>query len=291
MQKVATMKIQMALVLLAGLILVRTGSAQTAKPTLADASPVITKMNGGRTVDCTAAKVKIQFGSGRGEGYCQAALADLIKAWENGLDLQTLDKITPAEQMPAPQASAYELKGDKLGASMAEYLSRHPADCVAQTAAAPIVHRSVFSGNVLTNTSQQHPSDIKFACTNYSLSRNEVTLATAPMKWEEVDFSHQRLYRVAYEFNEEHFGLVQAAFVLKFGPPTSADDANVQNGFGAHYTRTTLVWKNGVSTIVLSQMSGGDLTLSQVEITLDDVYSVVTQRDGGKAIIAVKKDM
>jgi hypothetical protein len=265
-------------------------SAQTAKPTLADASPIVTQMNGGRPVDCTAAKVKIRFSSGRGEGYCQAALADLIKAWENGLDLQTLDQITPVEKMPAPPAMAYELKGDRLGASMAEYLTRHPDDCVARTAAPPVVHHSPFSGNVLTNTSQQHPNDIKFGCTNYGIG-NDLTVATAPMRLEEVNFSHQRLYRVAYEFKEEHFGLIQAAFILKFGPPTSSDESNVQNGFGAHYNRTTLVWKNGVSTIVLSQMSGGDLTFSQVEITLDDVYSAVTQREGGKAVIAVKKDM
>jgi hypothetical protein len=281
------MKIQAAVVLLAGLVFATTSSGQTAKPTLADASPVVTKMNGGRPVDCTAAKVKIRFSSGRGEGYCQAALADLIKAWENGLDPQTLDEITPAEQMPAPPASAYELKGDKMGASMAEYLSRHPADCVARTAAPPVVHHSAFSGNVLTNTSQQHPSDIKFACTNLG----GLTLATEPMTWEQVDFSQQRLYRIAYYFQEERFAVIQDAFTLKFGTPTSSQSANVQNKFGAQFTRTTLVWKNGISTIVLSELAGDDLTLSQVEMTLDDIYAAVEQREGGKAVIAVKKDM
>ena len=62
------------------------------KPTLADASPYVTKMNNGRPVDCTAEKVKIRFGSGRGEGYCQAVLSDLIKYWETGITLTEHEK-------------------------------------------------------------------------------------------------------------------------------------------------------------------------------------------------------
>ncbi len=66
---------------------------QTPRPTLADASPYVTQMNGGRLVDCTAPKVKIRFGSGRGEGYCQAVLADLVKAWETGKTPTAQEKI------------------------------------------------------------------------------------------------------------------------------------------------------------------------------------------------------
>ena len=66
---------------------------QTPRPTLADASPYVTQMNGGRPVDCTAPKVKIRFGSGRGEGYCQAVLADLVKAWETGKTPTAQEKI------------------------------------------------------------------------------------------------------------------------------------------------------------------------------------------------------
>ena len=66
---------------------------QTPRPTLADASPYVTQMNGGRSVDCTAPKVKIRFGSGRGEGYCQAVLADLVKAWETGKTPTAQEKI------------------------------------------------------------------------------------------------------------------------------------------------------------------------------------------------------
>jgi hypothetical protein len=66
---------------------------QTSRPTMADASPYVTQMNGGRSVDCTAPKVKIHFGSGRGEGYCQAVLADLVKAWETGRTQTPQEKI------------------------------------------------------------------------------------------------------------------------------------------------------------------------------------------------------
>jgi len=70
------------------------GQAQSMpRPTLADASPYVTQMNNGRPVDCTAPKVKIHFGSGRGEGYCQAVLADLVKAWETGKTPSAQEKI------------------------------------------------------------------------------------------------------------------------------------------------------------------------------------------------------
>src|SRR6516164_9871147 len=120
---------------------------QTPKPTLADASPRVTEMNGGYPVDCTAPKVKIRFGSGRGEGYCQAVLSDLIKEWENGIDIHNLEKLNPPESVPGAPATAYELKGDKLGMSMAEYLQHHPDDCVARISTPPVYHHSAWSGN------------------------------------------------------------------------------------------------------------------------------------------------
>ena len=303
MQKV--LKIGVAL-----LVVASSGQAQAPRPTLADASPYVTKMNGGKPVDCTAAKVKINFGSGRGEGYCQAVLADLIKSWEAGTDATKLDVLTPADQMPPPPPEAYELKGDKLGSSMSEYLRNHHDDCVSKFSAPPEVHHSVFSGNTLQNTESQHANAFRFACQNLDpsfaqtsdvllLARQlrtdavlkNLTLATAKIDREQVEFSQQRLYLVAYYFRQESFGLIQAAFINKFGQPTSTSEIVAKNLMGAELPRTTMTWKNGVSTIELSEISGNDLTKSQVVIVLDEIYEKVAHRHNNETLKSVQSDM
>jgi hypothetical protein len=165
------MRSKIMLALAAALAFTSIGRAQTSRPTLADASPYVTQMNGGHPVDCTASKVKIRFGSGRGEGYCQAVLADLVKSWENGVDIPNLDTLIPADKMRGAQPTAYELKGDKLGSSMSEYLQRHPDDCVKAFATPPTVHHSAFSGNKLEHTDYQHVNAFRFVCQNLDKRR------------------------------------------------------------------------------------------------------------------------
>jgi len=298
-------RIGFAVVLATTLAIATVGQAQTTRPTLADASPYVTKMNGGRPVDCTAPKVKIGFGSGRGEGYCQAVLADLVKAWENGVDIPNLDTLTPADKMPAAPPAAYELKGDKLGSSMAEYLQKHPDDCVKRFSTPPAVHRSVFTGNQLEHTNYEHVNALRFVCENSGTGQQitvgpgaeimvapgKLSLANANMDREQVEFSKQRLYFVAYYFNQDSFPLLQIAFTQKFGAPTGTTQDVVQNKLGAQFTRSTLTWKNGVSTIVLSEMSAGDLTKSQVVMVLDDIYNAALQRHDTEIVKAIQSDM
>jgi hypothetical protein len=193
--------------------------------------------------------------------------------------------------MPVAPLSAFELKGDKLGSSMAEYLQHHPDDCVARLSSSPVVHNSIFSGNVLEHANHQHVNAFLFTCVNFSEGQRPLTLATAAMEWEDVKFSQQRLFLIAYDFKHDFFDLIQSALALKFGASTSTSQVIAKNLLGAQLARTTTTWKNGVSTIVLSEMSGDDLTLSRVEMTLDDIYSAVSQREGGKTIKAIQKDM
>jgi hypothetical protein len=296
-------KITVALV--ATLAVVTAGGAQTPRPTLADASPYVTKMNGGKPVDCTASKVKVNFGSGRGEGYCQAVFTDLTKSWENGIDIQSLDVLIPADKMPAPPPTAYELKGDKLGSSMAEYLQRHPNDCVKHFSTPPEVHHSAFTGNQLEHSDYEHVNAFRFVCANggtgenvaigpgneISMNPGSLSLATANMDREQVEFSHERLYLVAYYFEQEAFPLIHDAFIQKFGTPKRTTQDPVQNKFGAQTTRTTVTWKNGVSTIVLSEMSGNDLSKSQVVMVLDEIYREVQKLHDTKVASAVVADM
>jgi hypothetical protein len=299
------MSTKITVALAATLAVTTVARAQTARPTLADASPYVSKMNGGKPVDCTASKVKINFGSGRGEGYCQAVLADLTKSWENGVDIPKLDVLIPADKMPAAPPASYELKGDKLGSSMAEYLQRHPNDCVKRFSTPPEVHHGAFTGNQLQHTDYEHVNAFRFVCANGGTRENvtigpgnevlinpgSLSLASVNMNREQVEFSHERLYLVAYYFSQEAFPLIQAAFIQKFGAPTNTIQDPVQNKLGAQFTRTTMTWKNGVSTIVLSEMSGEDLSKSQVVVVLDEILREVQKLHDTKVTNAVLADM
>ena len=190
-------------------------------------------------------------------------------------------KFIPPDKLPPSPANSYEIKGDKLGTSMSEYLQRHPNDCVSES----------INPKPGKNAAQPaDPNSFHFTCTNYGASQ-PLTLANYGMSWQNVDFSQQRLYRVAYVFNHDLFEIIHASLESKFGQASSMSQGDFQNGFGAHFKRATVIWKNGTSTITLSEIVGGDFTLSQVEMTLDDVYSAVLQREGGKAIKAAQKDM
>jgi hypothetical protein len=191
------------------------------------------------------------------------------------------DKIIPVDKLPPPPAEAYELKGDKLGMSMAEYLKRHPSDCVSSNLA-PKPSK--------TGPKPADPSSFHFTCTNIDVT-HPYTLATYPMKWQSVDFSRQQLYRIEYAFSHELFDVIEASLASKFGQPTNMQQDDVQNGFGAHFKRSTVIWKNGTSTITLNEIIAGDLTVSDVELTLDTILSAVKQKEGEKAVSAVKKDM
>jgi hypothetical protein len=305
MDKEISMSIKIIVALAATLAAATILGAQTTRPTMADASPYVTKMNGGKPVDCTASKVKINFGSGRGEGYCQAVLADLTKSWENGLDIANLDVLVPADKMPTAPSAAYELKGDKLGSSMAEYLQQHPNDCVKRFSASPEVHHSAFTGNQLEHADHEHVNAFRFVCANGGTRENvsigpgnevlinpgSLSLASANMDREQVEFSHERLYLLAYYFKQASFSLIQAAFTQKFGAPTNTTQESVQNKLGAQFTRTTMTWKNGVSTIVLSEMSGDDLSKSQVVLVFDEIFREVQKLHDIKVTNAVLADM
>ena len=54
------MSMKTTVALAAALAVATVAGAQTARPALADASLYVTKMNGGKPVDCTASKVKIR---------------------------------------------------------------------------------------------------------------------------------------------------------------------------------------------------------------------------------------
>jgi len=196
-------------------------------------------------------------------------------------------KILASDTLPSGPDSAYEIKGDKLGVTLATYLQKHPDDCVKETINPKPSQHYVKSTD---------PNSFHLRCNNYQVMdmktyKSSLTLADVRMEWQEVDFSEQRLFRVAYTFQRSVFETIEVALETKYGKPTSTTTRDVQNGFGAHFNRSTVTWKNGVSTITLNEMLGDDLTYSQVEITLDDLYAKVQSKEGEKLIQKAAKDI
>ena len=195
-------------------------------------------------------------------------------------------KLASPSSLPSVPDQAYEIKGDKLGMSLSEYLQKHPNDCMAQTISPK---PGQFSKPV-------DPNSFHLSCTNFEridpkTYERSLSLASVGMDWQNLDFSEQRLYRIAYTFQHSVYAVVESALEVKYGKPTSVKSETLQNGFGANFTRSLVVWKNGVSTITLSEMVGTDLTLSRLELTLDDVYARVEEKEGHKLVQEAVKDM
>jgi hypothetical protein len=190
-------------------------------------------------------------------------------------------KIAEPDVLPSGPESAYEVKGDKLGESLGAYLQKHPDDCVRDTItpkrppALPL-----------------DPNSFHLHCTNHTetdpASKNHLTLANVDMFWQDIDFSEQRLFCVSYVFKHEVFDVIEAALDVKYGKPASVEAHDLQNGFGAHFKRSQVTWKNGVSTITLNEMLANELLYSEVEFTLDEVYAKVHGKEaeslGNKSI-------
>jgi hypothetical protein len=127
-------------------------------------------------------------------------------------------KIVVSDTLPAGPDSAFEIKGDKLGATLATYLQKHPDDCVKETI-------NPKPGQRYTKPATD-PNSFHLHCTNYDVMdmktyKSSLTLADVRMDWQEVDFSEQRLFRVAYTFKQSVFEIIEAALETKYGKPTS----------------------------------------------------------------------
>ena len=94
------------------------------------------------------------------------------------------------------------------------------------------------------------------------------TIANAPTTDLVFKFVDGLLYEINASFGSFKFEGVKAAFILKFGKPQSSEVASYQNRFGAKYEGEVLFWKNGVTSLILAELSG-ELDTSRVTFTHD----------------------
>jgi hypothetical protein len=64
-------------------------------------------------------------------------------------------------------------------------------------------------------------------------------------------FFQGKLYAIDASFAADQFSRIKDALKAKYGPPTSEEKKEYQNGFGATYSGGVVVWDNPVSSITL----------------------------------------
>jgi hypothetical protein len=65
------------------------------------------------------------------------------------------------------------------------------------------------------------------------------------------DFVDGKLYKIQASFRQEVFDKMRTAFTEKYGEPNVGETKTYQNAFGAGFTGQSLLWNNGVSSILL----------------------------------------
>jgi hypothetical protein len=83
-------------------------------------------------------------------------------------------------------------------------------------------------------------------------------------------FFHRQLYMIVSTLPGSQYPTLRNAFVEKYGVP-SITNAQFQNSFGAQLSGERLLWKNGVSQILMGQRDGGRDDLAAAEGKDSDV--------------------
>ena len=65
-----------------------------------------------------------------------------------------------------------------------------------------------------------------------------------------------RLFRIDMRITTDSYPDALNAMTLKLGAPSASDSSQLQNGFGAKFTRETRIWQSASSTAILSSLCG-----------------------------------
>ena len=110
--------------------------------------------------------------------------------------------------------------------------------------------------------------------------------ADLTVHYKRVSFLHDRLFNLEYAMHHNGYSCADSecgklglreALVAKFGQPSSNYRKNNSKTGGGTIRGETLIWKNGVSTIVLKEYVG-DLDSSAVYFSLDELQKEVDQK-------------
>jgi hypothetical protein len=182
------------------------------------------------------------------------------------------------------QSAPYELKGFTVGVStLAGFKAKfhHCADVCADKEQ----KRSKMPARFAPFCSDDYPDVIRPPLTNADWTKAGLVFCQPYYFFEQArgqsftiadiettayfDFFQSRLYRISAAFvnyGGTNFKSMIEAFTTKYGTPTSQENREYQNAFGAKFTGRIVTWDNSTSTIVISEI-GADKDTSAVEFS------------------------
>ena len=192
--------------------------------------------------------------------------------------------LAQSTQNTSQSTSPYELKGFSVGVStLAEFKTKfyHCADVCTDKQQ----KKSKMPARFAPFCSDDNPDGIRPPATNadwtkagfvscqpyyfFEQSRGQSFTIADIETTAYFEFFQGRLYHISAVFlnyGGSNFKSMVEAFSAKYGPPTSQENHEYQNAFGAKFAGLIIVWDNSVSRIVMSEI-GADKDTSAVEFT------------------------
>jgi len=183
-----------------------------------------------------------------------------------------------------PQSTPYELKSFTVGVStLTEFKTRfyHCADACTDKEQKKYKVAARFA----PSCSDDNPGGIRAPATNADWTKAGFVFCQPYYFFEQsrgksfniadiettayFDFFQGRLYHISAAFlnyGGGNFKSMLEAFTGKYGAPTTQENHDYQNAFGAKFTGLIVVWDNSTSRIVISEI-GADKDTSAVEFT------------------------
>jgi hypothetical protein len=183
-----------------------------------------------------------------------------------------------------PQNTPYELKGFTVGVStLTEFKAKfhHCADVCTDKEQKKYKVAARFA----PSCSDDNPDGVRPPATNADWTKDGFVFCQPYLFFEQsrgqsftvaeiettayFDFFQGRLYHISAAFlnnGGSNFKSMLEPFTGKYGAPTSQENHEYQNAFGAKFTGLIVVWDNSASRIVMSEI-GADRDTSAVEFT------------------------
>jgi hypothetical protein len=172
---------------------------------------------------------------------------------------------------PTAPASGYTFKNYRIGMSLEEFRNasdKKQATAIQSDAANKYKAKKItvmlpvctdqYTGviNILDSDSMALPGEIVCETAIHGENKESETVAGVEPVEIVYHFWQNNLYRISFRFKSEYFPVILSAFSEKYGAPASKRTEPFQNGFGAQWTGSIVVW-SGVAnqTIVLREGS------------------------------------
>lgn len=173
----------------------------------------------------------------------------------------------PVTRSVAPD-EPYELKGDRLGMSLAEFKQKYARFTSDGRQDLPICSDQSFGGRADLHSQAWHrPAGIVHARVDLPEEENSPTVAGVKTDLLLYHFVDEKLFRISAFFPTDEFHLVSEAVAQKYGP-------------ASHETKQPreLVWENPLSLIVLSRGTVHPRTASAMHVIHKELMAAAESR-------------